>query len=359
MQNISNGYAYFIGKSHKIGNNVYQPLTYGCFPTVNFAGVDSHVPELTDQAISWVRRVKNNWYGWSTCPPTNNFLYPNMKSRYNTQYHRQKLEIAKDIGEITLIMYCGVKQRDMAFTKGIFSWMDPLLSAEIMGFRDKKARLINSIININRQQDKLLTYRKKPILSHNIDTTIFLDIETFEGYVYMIGFVYRNRYFNFTADLLDNDQEKNILRQLYNFISDNQITTIIHHSQFDKRIITSKFNTYSITQSDTRPELAPSPSGRTREAGEYGGSSFARGAVERLGGKGAEPPEPKAPIAPSPSPFGRLAPSPFGRTRFAGESGGSSEARSEKREGVRGREAIKYDFIQVLPITCIKWILIK
>ena len=240
MQNISNNCAYFIGRYHQIGKTIYQPLTYGCLPVVNFLTVDSHIPLATQDAIKWVRNVKNNGYGWSVMPPTNNFLYPNMKSKYNTQYYRHKLEIAKELGEITLIMFCGIKQRNMAFSKGIFSWKDPLLRAEIMGFKNKRSRLVNSIIDINRQPDKLLSYKSVPDVSYDPNTTIFLDIETFDGMVYMIGLIYGGRYFNFIVESLNIDQEKTILQNFQQFIFDNNITTIFHHSQFDIRVIKSR-----------------------------------------------------------------------------------------------------------------------
>lgn len=251
MQNIDNPKAYFVGKSYSYKKHIFDSITYNKIPTTNFDTTDSNIPPLTEKAVKWVRDVKQNYYLWSINPPTNELLYPNMKSRYNMSYYSEKLKIATNIGEITMIMYCGLKQRNLAFDNGVYSWKDPLLTAEMMGFRDKKARLLNSIIDINRKPSppsgEIYKYYKAPENLHLWDnTTIYLDIETFGGMVYMIGFVYQYKYFNFFIDNFSPQGEKQLLQSFQNFIRENHISDIYHHSGYDPITLKTKYKKYNI-----------------------------------------------------------------------------------------------------------------
>ena len=278
MQNIKNSKAYFIGKSYTFKNTIFDSITYNKIPVAMFDSADLNIKTLSESAVNWVKNVRNNWFAWDTAPPSNGFLYPNMKSKYNMSFYSEKLKIAEDIGEITMIMYCGLKQRDKAFSKGIYSWKDPLLTSAVMGLTGKRASLIDSIISMNRDQidsstlslrssprggrvrgesdnrpcgaversDNIIKYKKIPDVCKEDDNTIYLDIETFENTIYTIGFMHKDKYINFFIDSFDSYGEQKLLKIFQEFLVENNINKIYHHSMYDYTTIRNKYKKYNI-----------------------------------------------------------------------------------------------------------------
>ena len=290
MQNIKNSKAYFIGKSYTFKNTIFDSITYNKIPVAMFDSSDLNIKSLSESAVNWVKNVKNNWSVWDTAPPSNGFLYPNMKSKYNMSFYSEKLKIAEDIGEITMIMYCGLKQRDKAFSKGIYSWKDPLLTSAVMGLTGKRASLIDSIISMNRDQiesplaslepaervrkgtrsdtrpvwaversrglrplesplgtrNDIIKYNKIPDVCKEDGSSIYLDIETFENTIYTIGFMHKDKYINFFIDSFDSYGEEKLLKIFQEFLIENNINKIYHHSMYDYVTIRNKYKKYNI-----------------------------------------------------------------------------------------------------------------
>lgn len=258
MQNYFPQKAYFIGKSYHNKTKSFTSLQYNCLPTVDFKDKDKSVISQAKKAVDWVRKVNNFGVCWSLNPPSLVELYPNMKCSFNDDFYHLKLQIAERIGEITLIIYCGVKNRQFAFDKGVFSWKDKKLNANLLGFKNnsKKTKIIDNIIKVNRDNipilyNKTCLYDEKKTL--NITNSGFVDIETYNNKIYLIGISYYDnkewKYKSFFLKKLKNKSEKENLQNFINFLTLKKINKIFHHSSFDKREIFKKINYYSISSS--------------------------------------------------------------------------------------------------------------
>jgi len=66
------------------------------------------------------RDVRNNGVKWNVNPPSRDELYPNM-CRDNVKWSSTKRTMAENLGEITSVWMCGVKNRAKAFENGVFA----------------------------------------------------------------------------------------------------------------------------------------------------------------------------------------------------------------------------------------------
>jgi hypothetical protein len=167
-------------------------------------------------AIEWMQDVRMNASKWKI--DTNNLanmkkeLFPNMNVTSDSYYIKIKKEIAHMIGDITLLWNCGIKERMIAHSKGIYSIYDPKLSAEIMGLKNITGCIVNKMLSINRIKTNFLPEKisaeKIYWQKKNNDTMEFtIDFETFSAnydstikngiicednpsYVFMIGIYY-------------------------------------------------------------------------------------------------------------------------------------------------------------------------
>lgn len=112
------------------------------------------------QAIKWKEELNKNYSSYTLLPINNDLLYPNMKNPYDKNHRRIKKEIALANKEITLLWNCGVKNRDLAWSRGIKNYENNKLSPEILGFTNKSSRynILNSMLELNRSTDKLLIF---------------------------------------------------------------------------------------------------------------------------------------------------------------------------------------------------------
>lgn len=79
-------------------------------------------------------------------------LYPNLCVD-NLSFQKEKWEIAKAISDITMLPWCGVKQREIAIRDhGFDSWKDPKCTSETLGFKKDThhARIVDACLAANR-----------------------------------------------------------------------------------------------------------------------------------------------------------------------------------------------------------------
>jgi len=140
------------------GNGPFEKLG-----SINFTQpkLDEHIVAKSDAAVKWIRRVRAEGMFWTLYPrPSIYELYPNMSNKCDSPWHEKKKILAEKLNEITLVWYCGVKQRKRAHEAGITEWTDPALTPEVMGFKkrkteDEKPRLgdiIGEVLDINRDE---------------------------------------------------------------------------------------------------------------------------------------------------------------------------------------------------------------
>jgi hypothetical protein len=153
---------------------------------INYDTIDLNFTKITNNAIEWIRTVRNEGYTWTLLPlPCRNELYPNMKNEKDSQWKKLKLNLNEKIYEITSIWNCGVTRRNMAHDNNVFSWNNPRCTAKLMGFNDGKIALtIDKILNINRQNkylirpEKILYDRNNWVRCNKNIMEFYLDFET-------------------------------------------------------------------------------------------------------------------------------------------------------------------------------------
>ena len=124
--------------------------------TIDYNDRDSDYISKTNQAIEWMRDVRLNSHKWTF--DTDNLstmkseLFPNMNYISDSCFQKIKKELAYKIGDITLLWNCGIKERIIAHSRGIYSIYDSRLSAEMMGMKEdsRMAEIVNKMLDINR-----------------------------------------------------------------------------------------------------------------------------------------------------------------------------------------------------------------
>jgi hypothetical protein len=152
---------------------------------IDFDGFDHCYIEQTKNAINWIRDVRFNGHEWSLLPyPTRKELLPNMKNERDNGWRFIKKRLNEKIDDITSIWMCGVRKRDIAFNKRIYSWKDKNCNSKNLEFKPGKIYdTVNSILDINRQNRKLIDYGSlkstNNIFQKNEDVLeLYLDYET-------------------------------------------------------------------------------------------------------------------------------------------------------------------------------------
>ena len=176
-------YAFILGRRWKYkskGENFSNVSCLNKLGVVDFKGIDSKYVDETQNAIKWVREVIRHGRNWKIKPPSRDELYPNMCTTIGP-WSKKKQEIAEDIGEISMLWYCGVKQREIGFSNGIKSWKNIDCTAEKLGITGKRGDTIDKMIDINRQD--IYNIRPANILTNINDwrtntTEVFVDFET-------------------------------------------------------------------------------------------------------------------------------------------------------------------------------------
>lgn len=115
------------------------------------ARLDSYIPRLVNETLN----IKRSLIGKCERFPEEitdfdkvaEELYPNMSIPFDNSI---KEEIAKELGDITLLFQCGRRQRQIAFEKGITSWRHPDCNGAVLGVANAFRRHVEDIININK-----------------------------------------------------------------------------------------------------------------------------------------------------------------------------------------------------------------
>ena len=168
------GRKYIYGKEYIVNNSLY---TLG---KVDYDFFDKDYIYSTQKAIEWVRIVKSEGHLWSISPPSRFELYPNMCID-SGPWMKEKRRIANEINEITSIWNCRIKNRNFAIQNNILSWNNPNCITSNLNINNNYSKIIDSILNINRQTEINILPNK---IQNNYfnwkerDNEIFLDFET-------------------------------------------------------------------------------------------------------------------------------------------------------------------------------------
>lgn len=148
--------AYILGRGYTYrsrGVTYASPSCMGKLGVVDFVGTDSDTAETLDAGIQWIRRLRSEGAGWTLEPvPSVPELYPNMCNKRDGQHAATKLELAKRLRDITLLWYCGPKERRRAHAAGVTGFSDRRLTTELLGLNPKGSRTptIAAMISFHR-----------------------------------------------------------------------------------------------------------------------------------------------------------------------------------------------------------------
>ena len=232
-----------MGRRWKYTQKVIQYNNYTCLNklgVIDFKTVDKLYIQKTKKALAWIANNKKNGNKWSVSPPSSIELYPNM-SIDSGKWQKEKEKISQDIGEISNIWYCGWKNRNIALNMGIKSWRDPKCISKNIGITGSRALIIDSILDINRQNvDKIRpTKINTNLFEWKLEQNeMFVDFETLadifssftmlpnqkpQDMIFMIGVYWKNlenilEYKSFIASQATPNEEYRIMDEFNTFV---------------------------------------------------------------------------------------------------------------------------------------------
>lgn len=249
IQGYTPRYAFILGRRWNYTSKGIKYNSMNCLDklgVIDFHGIDSQYIQKTQQAINWRREVKKYGNVWSVFPPSRKELYPNMCVT-DCKWSKQKQYIAEVNKEITSIWYCGVKERENAIKNGVTSWSDPRCNSEILKLGPKRAYIIDSILEINRQDCDVI---RPSIITNNSynwrheqlgKEDVFVDFETLldifspmdelplqkpSTQIFMIGVYYKEgnsyTYKNFVCQELTAKEEYRVMNEFYDFMKEKK-----------------------------------------------------------------------------------------------------------------------------------------
>jgi hypothetical protein len=234
--------AYIMGRRWKYTQKgiIYNSLS--CLDrlgVINYDQVDKEYVNKTQEAIKWKRKLLQDGYKMEVSPPSCPELYPNM-CQDSGLYNTIKKDIALQNGEISLLWYCGPKNRELALKCGVSSFFDKKCCSKILGIGEKRGYVVDKMIKINTQNVDMIRPKKinSNILNWKKNTNeMFVDFETLldvcfdpselpiqknTDIIFMIGVGHtvnnKFTYTNFVCNSPTIEEEYNIMNQFVEFL---------------------------------------------------------------------------------------------------------------------------------------------
>lgn len=229
---------------------------------------DHHLEETLQSGVQWLQELKLHGHDWhpelinqDTEDQTNipdeyvDNLRPNLKNRYDSQWHQAKKQIAQTQQELTTIMNLGYRYRQKLITEHDITQWTQLTLPLLQEIRLPQADLVWEIINTNLQQIPInLTHFDPESLMPRQPIEFFIDFETVndlyddfsqvplaggQDMIYLIGCLvldHRNpdpQYHCFLVDDLSQTSEEKLLREFFNFLKltlrASKIPAVLYH----------------------------------------------------------------------------------------------------------------------------------
>lgn len=254
------------------GNKYNSELCFDRMGVVDIYDYDQRIIDKARKAIRWCRDVRNNGVKWNVNPPSRDELYPNM-CRDNVKWSSTKRTMAENLGEITSVWMCGVKNRTKAFKNGVRDWRDPRATSSTLGVNGTRGVIVDKMLQINRQTTTTVSpsvVSEDHMAWRSCDNEVFVDFETFsdifkedgddvsvqkrDNLIYQIGLGYNDngwKYKYFICHEPTKNEEFRIMKEFMDFLkSRNTEVAWYWHAEdnFWKRACKIQFN---------RPDIAP------------------------------------------------------------------------------------------------------
>lgn len=115
-------------------------------------GRDLTVGDAVALAASWVRRLRTEGAAWDVLPrPSVPELWPNLRADGDGHWHKAKVEIARELGELTLLRTVNIGHREHAHAAGILRWDDPRVSSASLGVTGARdAAVLDALLSVHR-----------------------------------------------------------------------------------------------------------------------------------------------------------------------------------------------------------------
>lgn len=232
VQNYLAPTAYLIGRGTEYRGDRYDHCLQKLVPA------DVSEPELADevdQAIHWIRRVRQDGASWNVLPkPDVEELRPNASNTQDSPWHSAKREIVAELKDLSALWYVSPKKRPKAISRGIERWDDARCNADIFEISDRYTNTLQKILDTqvpgapNLSPDRIQAERQvwhpKPSLEFFVDfeTVSNLD-DKFERFpetggqplIFMVGCGYERdgewEFKCFTVDRLNEADEAKII----------------------------------------------------------------------------------------------------------------------------------------------------
>ena len=252
IQGYTSNYGFILGRKcfYTSKNIKYINNNLG---KIDYKTIDSSYKSKTKKAIKWVKNVKENGMKWEIGSKSE--LFPNMKN-HCTKWDFEKKNISNEIGEITSVWNCGIRNRKKAFSHKIKSFYNPKCNSNTLGLKGKKGKIVDNILNINRQEEYIILPEK---IKNNFgdwknkkSNEFFVDFETLidifdlsvlyeyvsNNLIFMIGvsWIEDNNiiYKNFVCKEKSENEEIRIIKEFLSFIRKDGEPHIFFWSAEDK-----------------------------------------------------------------------------------------------------------------------------
>lgn len=189
--------------------------------------------------IRWTRHCMDTDVEYQLFPPSHPYLYPNMKMVCdNPLYQKFKEEYAYRLGEITLLYRCHPQHRWIAHERGVYSFMDPNFDARMLVKSDIDIEIIHKSIELYRSSSQTHYISRNPCFP-NTDNNFFIDFETLDNVIYMIGIgewtlEHGYRYRSIVARAPTVKEQERIMMELKNHLSTFTTKTVYYWSAEQK-----------------------------------------------------------------------------------------------------------------------------
>jgi putative phage-type endonuclease len=228
--------------------------------------------EQLQEAIVWNNELKLNGIYWNILDNTNRNLLPNKINKSN-KWDKIKNTVLCNMKNITLLYYCGIKERDIAYSKNITQSDDPRLIGKLVGFKGDVAEIFDRFQIVNNNEDihfypeQLSHFLPR---EHRSNINFYVDFENVSnlnnnfgdnsvGVIYMIGIGYNHPrtgcwiHKTFITDRLTGFCEKEIIENWYKYINDikkvyNKTNhQLIHWSSAECSLLKSAIERHSLS----------------------------------------------------------------------------------------------------------------